>query len=39
MIVTIMMFVGRVGPLTLGLTLARNTPNRLRYPEGRVYLG
>ncbi|WP_133666107.1 TrkH family potassium uptake protein [Paraburkholderia sp. BL10I2N1] len=39
MIVTVMMFIGRVGPLTLGLTLARNTPNRLLYPEGRVYLG
>jgi trk system potassium uptake protein TrkH len=39
MIVTVMMFIGRIGPLTLGLTLARNTASRLRYPEGRVYLG
>jgi trk system potassium uptake protein TrkH len=38
-IVTVMMFIGRVGPLTLGLTLARNTPKSLRFPEGRVYLG
>lgn len=39
MIVTVMMFIGRIGPLTLGLTLARNMASRLRYPEGRVYLG
>jgi trk system potassium uptake protein TrkH len=38
-IVMVMMFIGRIGPLALGFTLARNTADRRRYPEGRVYLG
>ncbi|MGJ8544862.1 MAG: TrkH family potassium uptake protein [Sulfitobacter sp.] len=33
------MFIGRLGPLTLGFFLANPTPGRVRYPEGRVYLG
>ncbi len=35
-----MMFLGRVGPLTVALALAgRSTPPRIRYPEGRVTIG
>lgn len=35
-----MMFVGRVGPLTLALALAgRGAPPRLTYPEGKVVIG
>ena len=35
-----MMFMGRVGPLTLALALARGgTPARVRYPEGRILVG
>ncbi len=34
-----LMFIGRVGPLTLGFFLARQTPPRIRYPAGQVYLG
>lgn len=33
------MFIGRVGPLTLGFFLATRIPPRIRYPAGRVYLG
>lgn len=33
------MFLGRLGPLTLGLLLATKIPPRLRYPEGKIYLG
>lgn len=35
----IMMFLGRVGPLTLGFFLATSVPARVRYPASRVYLG
>lgn len=41
MMMMLMMFVGRVGPLTLALALAHRaamTP-RIRYPEGKVLLG
>jgi trk/ktr system potassium uptake protein len=35
-----MMFIGRVGPLTLAVALAgRAAPPRLRYPEGKVLIG
>lgn len=37
-IVTIM-FIGRVGPLTLGFFLATRTAPRVRYPEGQIHLG
>jgi len=39
--VTIMliMFLGRVGPLTLGFFLATRSIPRVRYPKGQVYLG
>ncbi len=33
------MFVGRVGPLTLGFFLATRVPPRIRYPSSQIYLG
>ncbi len=38
-IVMFIMFVGRVGPLTLGFLLATRQPKRISYPAGTVYLG
>ena len=39
--VTIMavMFIGRVGPLTLGFLLATRAFPRIRYPSGSIHLG
>ena len=34
-----LMFLGRVGPLTLGFFLATAAPARVRYPESHIYLG
>ena len=40
LIVTAMMFMGRVGPLTLAVAVVgRRTRERLRYPEGKVLIG
>jgi trk system potassium uptake protein TrkH len=33
------MFIGRVGPLTLGFFLATRTPPRVRYPGDQIYVG
>ena len=38
-VVILIMFLGRVGPLTLGFFLATRTKPRVRYPESSVYLG
>ncbi len=39
-VITLLMFVGRVGPLTLTLALARRAPTaEVRYPEGRLLVG
>ncbi|WP_322893091.1 MULTISPECIES: TrkH family potassium uptake protein [unclassified Yoonia] len=38
-VIVVIMFLGRVGPLTLGFFLATRAVPRVRYPEGRVYLG
>ena len=38
-VIMLMMFLGRVGPLTLGFFLATRSVPRVRYPEGKVYLG
>lgn len=38
-IISIIMFLGRLGPLTLGFLLATKTPPRVKYPEGAIYLG
>ncbi|QFT48708.1 Ktr system potassium uptake protein B (plasmid) [Roseivivax sp. THAF40] len=37
--IMIVMFLGRVGPLTLGFFLATHSVARVRYPKGRIYLG
>lgn len=40
LLVTLMMFMGRVGPLTLAVALARRgSQPRIRYPEGRILVG
>ncbi len=38
-VIMIVMFLGRVGPLTLGFFLAVRAAPRVRYPAGQVYLG
>ncbi|WMS44241.1 potassium transporter TrkG [Acuticoccus sp. MNP-M23] len=38
-VIVILMFVGRVGPLTLGFFLATRTQPRVRYPKSAVFLG
>lgn len=38
-VIIAIMFLGRVGPLTLGFFLATRVAPRVRYPEGKVYLG
>lgn len=38
-IIMFLMFLGRVGPLTLGFFLATNSAPRVRYPAGQIYLG
>ncbi|MGB7404847.1 MAG: potassium transporter TrkG, partial [Pacificimonas sp.] len=37
--IILIMFLGRVGPLTLGVFLATTTPTRIKYPSSKVYLG
>jgi trk system potassium uptake protein TrkH len=38
-IIVMLMFVGRIGPLALGLFLATRLPPRVRYPSGQIFLG
>lgn len=38
-VILAIMFLGRVGPLTLGFFLATRATPRVRYPEGKIYLG
>ncbi|MFV0360957.1 TrkH family potassium uptake protein [Tropicimonas sp.] len=38
-VIMFLMFLGRVGPLTLGFLLATRRTSRVRYPAGQVYLG
>ena len=38
-IIMVAMFIGRVGPLTLGFFLATRSVPRIRYPAGHVFLG
>lgn len=38
-LIMMLMFLGRVGPLTLGFFLATRAVPRLRYPGGQIYLG
>ena len=39
LVIMVVMFLGRVGPLTLGFFLATRTTPRVRYPAGQVHLG
>lgn len=39
LMIIVIMFLGRVGPLTLGFFLATHSRPRVRYPKGEVYLG
>lgn len=39
MVIMAVMFLGRVGPLTLGFFLATRVVPRVRYPAGQVHLG
>ena len=40
LLLALMMYLGRVGPLTVAIALAaRRARPRLRYPEGRVFIG
>ncbi|WP_187432051.1 Ktr system potassium uptake protein B (plasmid) [Roseobacter fucihabitans] len=39
MVIIMIMFIGRLGPLTLGFLLATRASPRVRYPEGKVLLG
>ena len=38
-VIMAIMFVGRVGPLTIGFFLATRSTPRVRYPSGQIYLG
>ncbi|WP_370205634.1 TrkH family potassium uptake protein [Pararhodobacter marinus] len=38
-VIILVMFLGRVGPLTLGFFLATRSVPRLRYPEATIHLG
>lgn len=38
-VIMFLMFMGRIGPLTLGFLLATRGVSRVRYPTGYVYLG
>ncbi|MGY9048163.1 MAG: TrkH family potassium uptake protein [Rhodobacterales bacterium] len=38
-VIMCVMFLGRVGPLTLGFFLARHTVPKVRYPQGQIFLG
>ena len=39
LIIIAIMFLGRVGPLTVGFFLATQSAPRVRYPRGEIYLG
>ncbi|MEN9433801.1 MAG: hypothetical protein RLZZ422_1390 [Pseudomonadota bacterium] len=38
-IIMLLMFIGRVGPLSLGIFLAMNSAPKVRYPTGQIYFG
>ncbi len=38
-IVVALMFIGRIGPLSLALILARRRPSQVRYPQARILVG
>jgi trk system potassium uptake protein TrkH len=38
-IIIVLMFIGRIGPLTLAFSLARAQKSNVRYPDGEVFTG
>ena len=38
-LVSMTMFAGRLGPLTLAVAVAKRSEARFRYPEGKVMIG
>ncbi|PXW93208.1 trk system potassium uptake protein TrkH [Streptohalobacillus salinus] len=38
-IIMLLMFIGRVGPLTIAFSIARKTPPRISYPKGEIFTG
>ena len=38
-VIMLLMFIGRIGPLTLGFFLVTRIPPRIRYPSSRIFLG
>ena len=38
-VIMVIMFLGRVGPLTIGFFLATQSMPRVRFPRGEIYLG
>ncbi len=38
-VICVLMFLGRVGPLSLGFCLALSVQRRVRYPQGEIHLG
>jgi trk system potassium uptake protein TrkH len=39
LLITLLMFIGRLGPLTMTLAIGQMPPKAVRYPEGRVLVG
>ncbi|RAL21243.1 hypothetical protein DL240_14045 [Lujinxingia litoralis] len=39
LLIVLVIFIGRVGPLALALVLGRGQPSRLSYPEARIMVG
>jgi trk system potassium uptake protein TrkH len=39
LIVIVLMFIGRIGPLTLAFSLAKTQKSSIRYPDGEVFTG
>ncbi|MDV2686129.1 TrkH family potassium uptake protein [Alkalihalophilus lindianensis] len=38
-IIIVLMFIGRIGPVTLAFALAKSRPSNVRYPKGDVFTG
>jgi trk system potassium uptake protein TrkH len=38
-VIIVIMFIGRIGPLTLGFFLATRVPPRISYPSSKIFLG
>jgi trk system potassium uptake protein TrkH len=38
-VIMVIMFIGRVGPLSIGFFLATRSAPRIKYPPGHVHIG